>query len=156
MDRVFPHPAAGRSWLTWLLARTPKRSTRTVLTRYVTAARSGHRARAARLFAADAVHRDVAFDVRTIGAGPRCALFHRTFESLDGLTLTIHSCLVDREHAVLEWTTAGRQVRPLIDRPGTGRQVVIRGVSMLTVSSGRIVSVTDYVDRAALERQLRF
>lgn len=58
--------------------------------------------------------------------------------------------------AVAEWVFSATQVRPMGDRLpiGTGREVVLNGVTIVELEDGRIIRAADYTDAAAMLLQL--
>jgi hypothetical protein len=63
---------------------------------------------------------------------------------------------VSESGAVAEWTFSAVQRRPMGDLvlEGTGREVVLNGVTILEIVDGRILRAADYMDTAPLMLQL--
>jgi len=58
--------------------------------------------------------------------------------------------------AVAEWVFSATQARPMGDQLpfGTGREVVLNGVTIVEIEDGRITRAADYTDAAAMLLQL--
>jgi len=63
---------------------------------------------------------------------------------------------VSESGAVAEWTFSAVQRRPMGDliTEGTGREVVLNGVTIVEIVDGRILRAADYMDTAPLMLQL--
>lgn len=92
---------------------------------------------------------------------------HQGIQEIVGYLMSPHSwgddvyLNVGRVHptptgAVGEWIFSAVQTRPLDDRipEGTGREVVLNGVTIIEMDGGRIIRAADYTDTAPLLLQL--
>jgi ketosteroid isomerase-like protein len=77
-------------------------------------------------------------------------------EWADDVYMNVGAVYPTRGGAVAEWVFSGVQNRPLGDRVpvGTGREVVLNGVTIIQMQDGRIVRAADYTDSGALMLQL--
>ena len=70
------------------------------------------------------------------------------------LHLTIEEPVAAGDRVVLTWTARGTHRGTLMHIPATGRGVVVRGVSLLTISGGRVTRGLYIWDVAGLLRSL--
>ena len=77
-------------------------------------------------------------------------------EWADDVYMNVGDIHVSPGGAVAEWVFSGVQNRPLGDRVpvGTGREVVLNGVTIIEIQDGRILRAADYTDTGALMLQL--
>lgn len=74
----------------------------------------------------------------------------------DDVYMNVGAVYPTRDGAVAEWVFSGIQNRPLGSQVpvGTGREVVLNGVTIIQIQDGRIVRAADYTDTGALMLQL--
>lgn len=130
-------------------------ATRAVIERYLAAANAGDADAAAGLFADDAIYRDKTFDFEIRGASKVRGMLEGAFRMLRPVTRTVNMQVYEGPQAAIEWQASGTHSGSVMGMPATNRPMTIRGVSLITVRNGKIVSVTDYMDRAGLEAQLK-
>lgn len=84
------------------------------------------------------------------------ASFARYLRAFPDLRLHGDEILVDGDRVALFWTARGTHLGVLMSIPATGRQVVVRGASLLTLDpgSGKIVRARYIWDVAGLLRHL--
>ena len=131
------------------------KSTRAVVQRYLASAEAGDADAAAALFADDAVYRDKTFDFEIRGTKAIRSMLSQAFAMLRPATRTVISQAYDGPNAAIEWEAVGTHVAPTMGIPATNKEITVRGVSLITVKDEKIQSVTDFMDRAGLERQLK-
>jgi steroid delta-isomerase-like uncharacterized protein len=61
---------------------------------------------------------------------------------------------LDGGSVVVRWLMRGTNTGPLLGWPPSGRSVALRGVDVITVAGGQMVSVESYFDRQTLAEQL--
>jgi ketosteroid isomerase-like protein len=74
----------------------------------------------------------------------------------DDVYMNVGDIHVSADGAVAEWVFSGVQNRPLGNQVpvGTGREVVLNGVTIIEIQDGRILRAADYTDTGALMLQL--
>lgn len=74
----------------------------------------------------------------------------------DDVFMNVGRVHVTDDGAVVEWLFSAVQARPMGDElsVGTGREVVLNGVTVLEMDGDRIVRAADYTDTAAMLLQL--
>lgn len=110
--------------------------------------------RAASFYAPDYVGEDVGQAAAQRGAHERVhvlAAFTRAFPDLRFTGETI----VEGRRAALLWTMRGTHRGPIMNIPPTGRQIEVRGVSLLTIEDGKITRGLNVWDTAGLLRALK-
>lgn len=74
----------------------------------------------------------------------------------DDIYMNVGRLHVSESRAVAEWVFSAIQARPMGEQVpiGTGREVVLNGVTIIEVENGRIMRAADYTDSAAMLLQL--
>ena len=107
------------------------------------------------LFAPDAVYRDD--QVGRLSRGPdEIRAFHAHFvAAISEIRMDFARAFRVGDLACLEWTFSGRQTGTYHGKPPTSIAFTSKGATVMTFApDGRIVSVTDYYDGGAVQRQL--
>ncbi len=63
--------------------------------------------------------------------------------------------IIKRNRIVLFWTATGKHLGPLLNIPPTGKEVAVRGVTMMTVVGGKIKRGLHIWDLAGLLRSIK-
>ncbi len=74
--------------------------------------------------------------------------------SMGGVTMEVVNRVARHDEVVAEWIVRGTHQGPLMGFPGTGRQIEIRGLTVVTRARGKITKESLYYDVADLYRQL--
>lgn len=108
------------------------------------------------LFWPDAVYDDYANQLEYRGLAEIVGYVTSVHTWADDVYLNAGRVHAGTSGAVAEWLFAGVQARPMGDYAptGTGREVVLNGVTIIEVDGGRIRRAADYVDTAPLALQL--
>jgi steroid delta-isomerase-like uncharacterized protein len=110
--------------------------------------------RAAAFYAPDYEELDVAQVAVPVGpAGIRRTLTHY-LRAFPDLQLTLDDLIVDGHRAVLVWTLRGTHHGTFMRIPPSGREVAVRGTSVLTIEDGKIRRGLRIWDLAGLLRTL--
>ena len=74
----------------------------------------------------------------------------------DDVYMSVGHVYAGESHAVAEWVFSAVQNRPMGDAvtTGTGREVVLEGVTIIEIENGRIIRAADYTDTAPMMLQL--
>lgn len=70
------------------------------------------------------------------------------------IQVTIDECIADHDKVALYWTWRGTHRGAFMHIPPTGRQVVVRGTSLIALAGGRIRSAVRIWDLAGLLRTI--
>jgi steroid delta-isomerase-like uncharacterized protein len=108
------------------------------------------------LFWPDAVYDDYANQHQHRGIEEILAYVTSAHAWADDVYFSVEAVHASDRGAVVEWLFAGVQARPVGDWAPvvTGRDVVLRGVTILEIEGGRIGRAADYLDTAPLALQL--
>jgi steroid delta-isomerase-like uncharacterized protein len=68
--------------------------------------------------------------------------------------LTLDECVVDTDKVALYWTWRGTHRGAFLHIPPTGRQVTVRGTSLITLADGKVRSALRIWDLAGLLRTI--
>ncbi len=83
------------------------------------------------------------------------SFFRGLFAAIPDLETTVERVAATAHLAAVEWRMAGHFTgAPFMDLEPTGRRVDIRGVDLLEIEDGQIVSNAAYYDGAAFARQV--
>jgi steroid delta-isomerase-like uncharacterized protein len=110
--------------------------------------------RAAQFYAEDYHGTDVGQSGPQIGRASRVRVLEAYIRAFPDLQFTGDS-IVEGDRAVLIWTMTGTHRGPVYRIPPTGRQIEVRGVSILTVAGGKITRGHNIWDTAGLLRALK-
>jgi steroid delta-isomerase-like uncharacterized protein len=108
--------------------------------------------RVAKLYAPEYEEEDVAAVGKHRGPNAARGTFILYLRAFPDLTLTAEEALVDGDRVALSWILCGTHRGRLMNIPATGRQVRVRGVSLMTVRDGQIAHTTRVWDLAGLLR----
>src|SRR3712207_4475312 len=72
------------------------------------------------------------------GVGGIRQMFNRYLRAFPDIRFTADEIVVQDNRAALVWTARGTHQRMVMHIPPTGRSVVVRGASLLTVEDGKI------------------
>lgn len=106
------------------------------------------------LFAADAVHEDVAGGTTSRGSSAIASLFTETWKATPDVRTEVRGVIAQGDAAAWEWTMSATHTGDFPNLPATGRAFTISGVSIIRVRAGKIVSQRDYYDQAGFLRQV--
>jgi len=81
----------------------------------------------------------------------RMAVFHKAFP--DGRYF-IDDEIAEADEVVVRWTLRGTQSGQFQDRPATGKQMEVTGVSIFRIAGGKIQEITVNMDRLGMMEQL--
>ena len=78
----------------------------------------------------------------------------RYLQAFPDLTVTAESPIIEEERLAIAWLARGTHQGKLMNIPPTGHPVQIRGVSLLTITNGKISQGTHIWDVAGLLRSI--
>lgn len=122
--------------------------------RYTDCVNRSDAAAMASLFAEQASYRDITFGITLLGRDAIRNMFWRGFAAIRGGPFVIETVAFDQNTIAVRWETRGRHDGPMLGIPPSGRPIVLKGASFLTVSDQLIDEQVDFTDRSGLERQL--
>jgi len=79
----------------------------------------------------------------------------RYFRAFPDLRFTEEELIIKHNRIVLFWTATGKHQGPLLNIPPTGKEISVRGVSMLRVIGGKIKRGIHIWDLAGLLRSIK-
>ena len=129
-------------------------SPRAIFDAYFAAAQAGDVEAVLASFAEDAEYEDVTFAYRGRGKAELRGMFASAFRGLAPVERRVIRLVADASRVAAEWEAVGTHAGPMLGVPATGRRIHLRALSLIEVKGDRIRLVTDYTDRAGLERQL--
>lgn len=109
----------------------------------------------ARFYAADFQGEDLAEPTLEQGLSGLRRSLATYWQAFPDLHLTLEQCLVQEPQVALFWHAQGTHRGTLLHIPPTGRQVLVQGVSLLTLHDGLIVRCRRLWDVAGMLRSLR-
>jgi steroid delta-isomerase-like uncharacterized protein len=109
--------------------------------------------RVASFYAPDFIGIDVGQAKPQRGPRERCVVLAGYMHAFPDLSFT-GEALVEGQRAVLSWTMRGTHRGTLMRIPPTGREVAVRGVSILTIADGKVTHGETIWDTAGLLRAL--
>lgn len=104
----------------------------------------------AALFTEDALYEDVAFASVNHGLAELKKFAASEFSASPDLKVELVNSSIGSEHGTIEWVFSGTDAGMF----KTGKKFSVRGVSVITLSNGKISRNIDYYDAASLMRQL--
>lgn len=104
------------------------------------------------LFAADGIGHLQTGDI--VGPAGFRSFFEAVTAAFPDLQVTVEDLVADGPHVVVRWTTTGTHTGAALGPKPTGRRVIIRGMTWITVRDGRVVEGWDSWNLGGLLREL--
>ena len=108
----------------------------------------------ASFYAEDAVVEDVGLQVQAQGNKEFARMAEQFANAFDVVTWVKNAYAGQDNTVVIEWEWHGTHRGEIFGIPATGKEVELRGASLITLKDDKIVFERDYWDRSALLRQL--
>lgn len=106
------------------------------------------------LYTADYEGIDVAYAQPHAGQQGIRQLFIRWWQAFPDLHFTSNSIIVQGNRAVLDWTAQGTHQGTMMNIPPTRRHIQVRGITILTISEGKVQKAVHVWDVAGLLRMI--
>lgn len=106
------------------------------------------------LYAADATHEDTTSGIKRSGVPEIRELFRSTWQAIPDVRTEVNRVIAECDWVVWEWTMSATHTGDFPNLAATGRQFYIRGVSIIRVADGKVLSQCDYYDQASFLRQV--
>lgn len=108
------------------------------------------------VFADDCIYEDVAAEKIMNGTVELGGFFDLIRQALPDFKVFHEVISPGDEGGTIQWHMTGTHKGELFGRPATYKQILVRGVCVIKIASGKITECTDYYNMAALFRQLGF
>jgi steroid delta-isomerase-like uncharacterized protein len=105
-------------------------------------------------YAPDAVVEDPLFAAPIVGKEAIAARKLAEMQGMRGVTIDVTHRFAHHNQVVAEWVLRGRHEGAIFGYPATGRQIEVRGVTVVTREDGKITRESLHYDAADVHRQL--
>ena len=105
-------------------------------------------------YAPDAVVEDPLFAVPIVGKEAIAARTLAELQGMRGVTIDVTHRFAHHNQVVAEWVLRGQHEGAVFGYPATGRQIEVRGVTVVTREEGKITRESLHYDAADVHRQL--
>ncbi len=105
-------------------------------------------------YAPDAVVEDPLFTVPIVGKEAIAARKLAEMQGMRGVTIDVTHRFAHHNQVVAEWVLRGQHEGAVFGYPATGRQIEVRGVTVVTREDGKITRESLHYDVAAVRHQL--
>ena len=106
------------------------------------------------LYSDDCVWEDLAIGKVMSGKEEIRSFLNEWFTAFPDNTLATTSSFTSGHSQCVEWINSGTHKGDFLDFPATGKAFSVRGASVIELSAGKIIRVSDYYDMASLLKQL--
>ena len=97
---------------------------------------------------------DVAYAAPHAGQQGIRQLFVRWWQAFPDLHFTSNNVIIQGNCAVLDWTACGTHQGTMMNIPATKRRIEVRGITILTITGGKVQKAVHVWDVAGLLRMI--